>query len=207
MQNHQTIPQAVPTPDEVEAAFDVLRRAGATLEKDTVLYGPVGHPLAQVWDVPSNFSPHSYLAHCGIQGQQPTLLFDDDKSLAEQGYYEVPAQVAKYVLAIQANPALVAPRMFTPVPVGVEGRTVLEFKDALPSYCDWSEPDVWAVGSEACDHDIGLEAMTSRFLAADGSEHESDGPLPDDWKLGAFYQVMTCARCGARHAYQERSGL
>jgi hypothetical protein len=173
-----------------------------------VPYGPVGHPAAQAFvshlnedleELRGEF--HSYLARASIQGNVPTLFFDEELSLEENGYHllrVVNEEIPDDVLA--ALPRLA---IYTPAAPGTPGRKLESMRKLLPSFYQHLNVEVWEPGKVDCDHDFGLESYAPKFKEAASGKVLS---YEESWATdvdGTYYATVFCSRCGAEHALKE----
>lgn len=176
------------------------------------VYGPVGHPEAGVKEQGSNKDElagqyHRYLAHFSIQGIVPSMFFNEDMSLEEQGYHVLPVingEIDDEVIA-----KLPVPRCYQPAAAGEPGRKIAELTSFLPSYNNPDEVEVWNEGTlpegstSPCDHDFGLESYVVVFRHESGVVYQEDESY--DFREGEYFNLMTCTRCGAVHAMNQKN--
>lgn len=172
-----------------------------------VPYGPVGHPRARAYVDQISLDREQleqafvdWLLRRRIQSDIPGLFFDKERALGEQGYYVLPVKNGEVSDALLES--LKPADIFVPRPAGQPGRKLADVAYLLPSYLDLANLELWTDHPE-CDHDMGLETWQTVFRTASGhllSDTDScqwNGP-------GTFFNVVTCTRCGARHAYPEQ---
>jgi hypothetical protein len=175
------------------------------------IYGPVGHAKAEVMEVGSDEAQlrskvHQYLARYCVQGFIPSMFFNDDMSLEKQGYHVLPVVNGEIDDALLAS--LPVPRIYQPAKADEPGRKIVELRAFLPDYNRPENVEVWNEGTvpegaaEPCDHDFGLESYELMFRHESGQIFTGDAEF--DYREGEFFNQMTCTRCGAVHAMNQR---
>lgn len=175
-----------------------------------VPYGPVGHPEASVFAHHLSFDKeelqgifYSYLERNRSQGDVPTMFFQKNLSLEENGYHIL--QVTGDEISDEVIAALPVPKFFVPTPAGAPGRKLAELMRYLPNYFTPAKVEEWDPGSTGCDHDFDLLKYEVVFKCEWTHEkftvEETYGP--DFNRDGRYYGTVKCTRCGAVHALPE----
>lgn len=176
------------------------------------VYGPHGHHDARVIDTGSEkeylaSKVHRYLAHYCGQGHIPTVFFNEDVSMEKQGYHVLPVINGEIDDSVIAQ--LPVPRCYQPAAAGEPGRKIAELTLFLPSYNNPDEVEVWNEGavpegsSSPCDHDFGLESFALVFRHDSGVIYQEEESY--DFREGEYFNHMTCTRCGAVHAMNQKN--
>ena len=175
-----------------------------------VPYGPVGHPEAgPITHLLGNYrddverEAYSYLSRNSSQNNVPTVFFDDNISLADNGYFIL--EVNGDEISDAELFSLPKPKMFVPETASNPGRKLQNFKKNIPSFYHHFDFEVWNEGTAGCDHDFGLESYKNvyknKWLDTIVTEEESYEMGADDL---SYHISVTCSRCGAVHAMEER---
>lgn len=175
-----------------------------------VPYGPVGHPdarafIGHIGNDRQNVAGaiYSYLCKVSAQNHVPTLFFDEDKSLEENGYFVLP--FANDELNDELIAFLQRPSIFTRAKPGEPGRKLENMRNHIPGFYQHFDWEIWNAGKKDCDHDFGLETYASVFKEKSTGRILTEAESMRTDVDGDYYVSVTCTRCGAVHALVEQA--